>query len=109
MTIAFPTALGVAAQHPAADPVIDAEPLREALFKADDARMGRVPVLVTTRVLVGDAPRTASTIYDLVWTSESRFLRGRTLKLTGLRLRQRSGGPAAVDALWVKAHPAKTG
>ena len=109
VVIAFPRALGVTPQHPLADPVIDAEPLRDALLKDNDARGGRVPVLVTTRVLVGDAARTATMMYDLVWVTESRFLRGRSLKLVALRLRQRGGSQASVDAAWAKVKPARAG
>ena len=105
VTIAFPKALGLSPQHPAADPVIDADPIRDALFKGNDAHAGRLPVLVTTRVLVGDAPRVTSATYDLVWTSESRLLRGRTLRLTGLRLRQRGGTQGSVDAAWTRQVP----
>ena len=99
VTVAFPAALKLAAQHPPADPVIEAEPLRDALLQGS-AHQGRVPVLVTTRVLVGDAPRTAVAVYDLVWTSEGRFLRGRALRLTALKLHRRGGTQAMVDSLW---------
>lgn len=109
VTIAFPGALGVTAQRPLADPVIDADPLRDALLKDNGHRAGRLPVLVTTRVVDGDAAHSVASIYDLVWTSEQRLLRGRLLRLDAIRLYRRNGTQAALDALWTreKATPAK--
>lgn len=109
VTIAFPRALGITAQHPLADPVIDGDPVRDALLDGTDARARRLPVLVTTRVVEGDAARTAGAIYDVVWTAERRFLRGRTLKLAGLRLNRRGGDQAMLDALWTRRNPAPGG
>ena len=107
LVIAFPGELGVTAQRPLADPVIDADPLRDALLKGNDHRQGRLPVLVTTRVVEGDAAQSVTAIYDLVWTSERRVLRGRLLRLDALRLNRRGGGQAALDALWAKEKAAR--
>lgn len=100
VTIAFPAALGITAQRPLADPVIDADPLRDPLLKDNDHHQGRLPVLVTTRIVDGDAAHSVTAIYDLVWTSERRMLRGRLLRLDALRLDRRGGSQAALDALW---------
>jgi hypothetical protein len=100
VTIAFPKALGVATQHPAADPVIIAEPLRDPLLKGNDDHAGRLPVLVTTRFVDGDVGRSVAETFDLVWTTRKPLIGGRSLHLDGLRLRQRSGSQAGIDALW---------
>lgn len=102
LTIAFPGKLGVTSQRPAADPVIVAEPLRDALLGTDNDHAGRVPVLVTTHYVDGDAVRSATATYDLVWTSRKPLIGGRSLHLDGLRLRQRGGTQASIDALWAK-------
>lgn len=101
VTIAFPSALGVTAQRPLADPVILADPLRDPLLSGNQRRAGRLPVLITTRVIDGDTARTMSAIYDLVWTARRHFpIGGRLLRLDAMRLRQRGGTPAMLDALW---------
>lgn len=109
VTIAYPKALGIAAQRPAGEPVIDSAVFASVLLKLTDGgaatRAGRLPALVTVRYVDGDATRAATGVYDVVWRTEGRFLRGRTLRLTGLRLRQRGGGQAAVDAAWAREKP----
>lgn len=107
VTIAFPSALGITAQRPLADAVILAEPLRDALLDGNDHHAGRLPVLVTTRVVDGDAARTATAIYDLVWTTAKPLLRGRALRLDTLRLHSRGGSQAALDALWGREKAAR--
>lgn len=103
LTITYPTSLGVAAQTPA-DNAIDADSFTDPLVQAvGDAHRGRLPVLVTARYLDGDASRTASGIYDIVWRTDGRLLRGRVARIEGFRLRERGGSVARVDALW-KAH-----
>lgn len=101
---AFPKALGVTAQKPVVDPSIDVRWFEDALLKLTDGgadeRAGRLPVFVTTRYWDGDVQRSATGIYDVVWRTEGRLLRGRTLRLEGLRLRQRGGTQARIDALW---------
>ena len=109
VTIAYPKALAVAAQHPAGDPVIDSSPFAGTLLKLTDhgadARTGRLPVLVTASYVEGDATRTARGLYDVVWRTEARLLRGRALRLTGLRLRRHGGDQAALDAAWAREKP----
>ncbi|WP_380779433.1 hypothetical protein [Sphingomonas sp. R86520] len=110
VTITFPRALGVAAQRPPAEPVIDGSWFSAPLLKLTDGgaddRAGRLPVLVSVQYFDGDATRSASGIYDVIWKTEGRVLRGRALKLEGLRVRQRGGDQAKLDAIWAKEKPA---
>jgi hypothetical protein len=107
--IGFPKALGVAAQHPPADPVIAADAFDDALLKLTDGgaddRTGRLPVLVTVSYLDGETTRTTSGIYDLLWKTEGRMLRGRSLTLTGMKVRQLRGTQAQLDTIWARAKP----
>lgn len=107
--IVFPRTLGIPAQRPAGDPQIDANWFAAELLaltdKGDDSRSGRLPVMLTVRYFDGDAPRVATGIYDIVWRTEGRFLRGRDVKLEGLRLRQRGGDQATLDAAWARLTP----
>lgn len=104
VAVAFPKALGVATQQPAGDPVIDARWFADALLAATDGgaddREGRLPVMLTISYWDGDVQRSTTGIYDVVWRTEGRMLRGRALKLEGLRLRERGGTQARLDALW---------
>ncbi len=109
VAIAFPTALGVAVQRPAGEPAIERRTFEAALLKLTDGgpdeRSGRLPVLISASYVDGDATRTARGIYDVLWSTHGRMLRGRSLDLTGLRLRRRGGDQAALDAAWAKAKP----
>lgn len=109
VTVRYPAALGVGVQRPRGEPEIAAEPFRDILLKLTDGgpdeRTGRLPVLITASYVDGDATRTASGLYDVIWRTRGRFAKGRALALTGLRLRQRNGGPAALDAAWAKEKP----
>lgn len=110
VTVAFPQALGVSPQSPA-DAAIDSSWFKSAMLKLTDGgaddRTGRLPVLVTVRYWVGDSARTATSIQDVVWKTEGRRLLGRSFKLEGLRLRQRGGTPAALEAAWAKEKPTR--
>jgi len=107
--VAFPKALGIGTKRPAGEPEIDADwfaaPLLKLTDGGSDDRTGRVPVLVTVRYFVGDAPQTASSVYDVIWRTKGHFLGGRSLRIEGMKLRQRGGSPAAVDAAWTKLKP----
>jgi len=109
VAIAFPKALGVAVQHPPADPLIEVSAFETVLLKLTDggadARTGRLPVLLTVSYLDGETTRTTSGIYDLLWKTEGRMLRGRDLTLTGMKVRQVRGTQAQLDAVWAKAKP----
>jgi len=110
VAITFPKPLGITPQHPAGDPVIDASTgLDKTLLKLTDGgaddRAGRVPVLITVSYVDGDATRTTTGLYDVVWRTQGRHLFGRALKLEGLRLRQRAGTAAALAAAWAREKP----
>ena len=108
-SVTFPKALGVGPQHPAGDPVIEAgwfaERLLELTDGGSDEKTGRLPVLVTVRYFAGDEARTASGIYDVVWRTQGHMLRGRSLAVEGLKLRQHGGSQAALDAAWARLKP----
>ena len=65
-----------------------------------DTREGRLPALITTRYWDGDTARTVTGLYDVIWSTHGRLFRGRTLRLEGLRLRDRNGTKAKLDAAW---------
>lgn len=108
LRITFPAALGVGPQRPA-EMAIDAtwiaEPLLRLTDGGTDARTGRLPVLLAVDYWDGDAVRTATGLYDIVWRTEGRVLRGRALTLEALRLRARGGDQAGLDAAWSHEKP----
>lgn len=103
---AFPASLGVAAQHPPGDPAVEADwiapPLLRLTDSGADEQVGRLPILATIRYWDGDTARTATAIYDLIWRTDGRFLKGRAFRLEGLKLRRRGGTAADLDQLWIK-------
>lgn len=103
ISVRFPSVLGVGVRRSGARPMIEAAWIEAALLKATDGgpddREGRLPVLVTARYLDGDTPRSATDTYDLIWRTDGRLLRGRSLSLEGFRLRERGGSQATIDAL----------
>ena len=104
VAFAFPKALGVARQQPVADARVDAKWFEAPLLKLTDGgpddRTGRLPTLVTVHYWDGDQLRRGNAIYDIVWRTEGRMLRGRALKLEGFKLHQRGATQAQLDALW---------
>jgi hypothetical protein len=40
-----------------------------------------------------------------VWQTEGRVLRGRTLRLKGVVLRERTSQPARLEAIWAREKP----
>ena len=109
MVLTFPKATGVTAQRPAGQPAIDARWFDDALLKLTDGgadeKAGRLPVLISVSYVDGDSPRSASGLYDIVWRTKGRFLGGRTLKLEGIKLRQRGGSLAALNSAWTRERP----
>ena len=103
VTVTFPKTLGVPIQQPV-EPVIDASPFHDALLKATDhgpdAQTGKLPALVRVTYWDGDTKKTGAAIYDIIWRTEGRMLRGRSLKLEALRLRDHSGSAATLDRMW---------
>lgn len=109
VAIAFPRAFGVGVQRPPADPVIEAAWFEQVLLQLTDGgpdeRSGRLPILVTLRYWDGDATRSASGIYDLIWKTKGRFLHGRSLRLEGMRIHEQGGSRARLDAIWTREKP----
>lgn len=109
--IRFPADLGTPAQSALLEPRIEAAWFaRELLKRTDkgpDAQQGRLPVLITASYWDADRQRHDSAIYDIVWRTEGRFLRGRTLRLEGLMLRDRTASAARLEAAWAAARPGK--
>ena len=107
VTIDFPTGSGIARQTPVGDPVIDGEPIAGPILALTDGQAdteeGRLPVLITTRYWDGDTARTTTGLYDVIWSTHGRLLRGRTLRLEGLRLRDRNGTLPKLNAAWAAA------
>jgi len=103
---AFPASLGVAAQHPAGDPAVEADWIAPPLLRLTDGgadeQVGRLPMLATIRYWDGDTARTATAIYDLIWRTDGRFLKGRAFRLEGFKLRRRGGTASDLDRLWIK-------
>lgn len=106
--VRFPTSLGVAAQTDV-DPAIKARWVADALLKATDGgadnQTGRLPVLITASYWDADVPRHDSAIYDMTWKTEGRILRGRALRLAGLKLRERTSSTARLEAIWARQKP----
>ena len=108
--VRFPAALGVADRNDV-DPAIQAGWVSDALLKLTDGgaddRSGRLPVLITASYWDADVQRHDSAIYDVTWRTEGRVLRGRALRLTGLKLRERTASAARLDAIWSSERPAR--
>ncbi len=104
VAIDFPKASGIGRQAPVGDPAIEAEPIAGPILALTDGkadtREGRLPTLITVRYWDGDTARTVTGLYDIIWSTHGRLLRGRTLRLEGLRLRDRNGTTAKLDAAW---------
>ncbi|ONF95495.1 hypothetical protein [Sphingomonas jeddahensis] len=102
-TVTFPKALGVGTQSPATAR-IERDWFAGAVLKATDggadAREGRLPVLVTARYRVGDAMRSGRAIVEIVWRTEGHLMRGRSLSIEAVRVREPGGDAKRVDALW---------
>ncbi|QNA83945.1 hypothetical protein G4G27_08055 [Sphingomonas sp. So64.6b] len=107
--VTFPSALGVAAQTSLLEPRIDAgwvsAPLLTLTDNGPDSQQGRIPVLITASYWDADKERRDTAIYDMVWKTEGRVLRGRALRLEGLLLRERTSSKARLDAIWAREKP----
>jgi type II secretory pathway pseudopilin PulG len=102
-TVTFPRALGVGTQSPATAR-IERDWFDGAVLKATDggadAREGRLPVLVTARYRVGDAMREGRAIVEIVWQTKGKLLRGRSLSMDAVRVREPGGDSKRINALW---------
>lgn len=110
--ISFPQALGVPAQNTALSSRIEADwfdgPLLDVLGPAK-VEQGRLPVLIESRCTGEDGDRLERAIYDVPYRIESRLLRGKTIRLRGLVLREHVGAgqaQARLDAAWRAVAPA---
>ena len=101
--IDFPSALGIERQTPATAR-IDKDWFAAAVLKATDGgaddREWRLPVLVTTRYMVGDSPREGRGIVEIVWRTHGRLVGGRSLTIEAVRVREQKGDRKRIDALW---------
>jgi hypothetical protein len=104
--ISFPSALNVPAQSVTLDSHIDADwfadPVLQALGPAK-TKKGRLPVLIVSRCTGASGERLERAIYEVPFTVESRFLRGKTLRLRGLVLQRyvtEGTAQASLDAAW---------
>ncbi|MEG3086345.1 hypothetical protein [Sphingomonas sp. PB4P5] len=106
--IVFPKALGVAAKTDA-DPQIDAgwvsAPMLKLTDGGADTQSGRLPVLITASYWDADVERHDAAIYDVVWKTEGGFPLGRSFKLEGLKLKERSASVARLEAIWARERP----
>jgi hypothetical protein len=110
--IRFPSALGVPAQNTSLSYRIEADwfdgPLLEALAPAK-VEQGRLPVLIDSRCTGEDGDRVEHAIYEIPYRIDSRLLRGKTVHLRGLVLREYvspAKGQARLDAAWKALAPA---
>lgn len=104
--VRFPKALDVSPQTSVLEPQIDADWIAAPMLKLTDGgadrREGRLPVAITASYWDANVQRQSTAIYDLVWRTEPRTLKGRTLKLRGVILRERvtGDGQARIDGMW---------
>lgn len=99
--IAFPTALGTSAQTGLVKPAVEAKWLKPG---TDNAKTGRVPILITSTFWEADVKRTDRAIYDVAWRKDNGLF-GDSVKLEGMALRERGGSQARLDAIWKTIAP----
>lgn len=103
ISMTFPSDLGVGAQT-SATPTIPVGWYEGALLKATDggadSQTGKLPVLLTVNYMDDDKPLSTTGVFDIVWRTHGRPLRGRDLQIVAMRLHERGGSQARVDALW---------
>lgn len=108
-TVRFPAALKLAAQDAMPGPAIQARWFAPALLaatdKGTDEQSGRLPVLVTVGWWDGDAKRTDTARYDVLWKTHGRVLMARRLELTGIALADRTSSASALDRAWTGRKP----
>lgn len=108
-TVRVPAALKVPPQDAMPGPAIQTRWLAPALLAATDQgpdeQSGRLPVLISVGWWDGDAKRTSTARYDLLWRTHGRVLQGRKLELTGIALADRSASTAALDKAWAQRKP----
>lgn len=110
ISVVLPTSFGVAPQGSTGTLEIRGEWFSGALLgltkDGPSEQKGRLPVLIVADYWDGDDHITDKAVYDILWRTEGRFLRGRTMRLTGMVLRARHGASqAAVDRAWHELAP----
>lgn len=109
--ISFPTVLGVPAQNTALSSRIEADWFDEPLLKVLEparAEQGRLPVLIESRCTGEDGERLERAIYEIPFRIDSSLLRGKTVHLRGLVLREyvkEGQGEARLNAAWKALAP----
>lgn len=105
----FPTVLAVPTRDAMPGPTLRAawfeKPLLALTDSGADERTGRLPVLLTVTWWDGDSRHRDTALYDVLWKTEPRILRGRKLVLTGLALHDRTASAAKLDAAWAREQP----
>ncbi|GAA0314896.1 hypothetical protein GCM10009087_26650 [Sphingomonas oligophenolica] len=113
--VRFPASLGLAAQSSVLEPRIEAswfaDPILALTHDGPDKRQGRMPVLITSSYWDADQQRSDSAIYDVVWFTEGSFMgvSGRSVRLKGILLRERTASPARLEAIWAAEKPKPAG
>ncbi len=109
--IRFPGALGVPNQNTALSSRIEADWFDEQLLevlKPANVEQGRLPVLIESRCTAEDGDRLERAIYEIPFRVDSSLLRGKTVHLRGLVLREYVGpddGEARLTAAWKALAP----
>lgn len=109
INVTFPSDLGVSPQTNAAQ-TVQGRWYEGALLKATDDgadnQTGKLPVLLTVNYMDDDKPRSTTGVFDIVWKTDGRMPPlGRALHIIGMRLHERGGSQARVDALWKAEQP----
>lgn len=111
--VRFPSALAVPAQDAGLSYRIEADwfdgPLLDALA-ASKTEQGRLPLLIDSRCTDAQGDRAEHAIYEVPYRIESRMLRGKTVHLRGLVLREYvspANAQQRLDAAWQALAPAK--
>ncbi|MDB5679585.1 hypothetical protein [Sphingomonas bacterium] len=110
ISVTFPSDLGIDAETNATQ-TIPIGWYEKALLKATDggadSQNGKLPVLLTVNYMNGDTPLTTTGVFDIVWRTNGRIPPlGRDLHIVGMRLHERGGSQARIDALWKASQPA---
>ncbi|MBY0581580.1 MAG: hypothetical protein K2P68_01505 [Sphingomonas sp.] len=110
VTISYPRSLSIAPTSSAGRLTVAADwfsgPLLALTDAGPDIQSGKLPVIIAADYWDGDNHVTDQAIYDVLWRTEGRVLRGRAVRLDGLVLRQRNHATQAqIDALWKRLAP----
>ncbi len=110
ISVTFPSDLGVGAQSNATQ-TIPVGWFEKALLTATDggadSQTGKLPVLLTVNYMDDDKSMTTTGVFDIVWRTNGRLPPlGRDLHIISMRLHERGGSQARIDALWKASRPA---